>query len=216
MSRIRAVVFDMDGVLVDSEPYWQRVWQEQVFAAVTDGAPSMEEVTGRNYRESLRDLADTYGLPGDIEHFAHQFETAAERIYNEKVSLTTSISALFQAVRNRGRALGVVSSAPQAWIETVVDRFALGPLDCVLSAAALDGPGKPAPEIYKQAATTLSVAPAECIVVEDSEHGIRAAAQAGATVIRFQRGQETEAGAGADVLATDPDQLRETVLELLD
>lgn len=206
----------MDGVLVDSEPYWQRVWQERVFAAVTDGDPSMEEVTGRNYRESLRDLADTYGLPGDIEHFAHQFETAAERIYTEEVSLTSSISTLFQGVRNRGRALGVVSSAPRTWIEMVVDRFDLGPLDLILSAAALDGPGKPAPGIYEQAATTLSVAPAECVVIEDSEHGIRAAAQAGTTVIRFQRGQETEAVAGADALADDPDQLRKTVLGLLD
>jgi beta-phosphoglucomutase-like phosphatase (HAD superfamily) len=135
----------MDRVLVDSEPYWQRIWQETVFAAVADGDPSMDEVTGCNYRESFHDLADTYGLPREVKHFAHQFETAAERIYGEKVSLIPSIPGLFHAVRDRGRALGVVSSVLRAWIETVADRFALDPLDLVLSAAALDGPGKPAP-----------------------------------------------------------------------
>lgn len=216
MDPVQAVLFDMDGVLVDSEDYWERIWQETVFEAVEDGDPTMEEITGRNYREALEDLDDTYGLPKNVEYFAHQFETAADRIYDEKVTITSNISELFQAIRDRERALGVVSSAPQAWIETVVDRFALQPLDVILSANAIDGPGKPAPDIYEQAAATLGVTPTECVVVEDSEHGIRAAAQAGATVIRFRRKQEPTTIAGADALATDPEQLQETVLGLLD
>lgn len=206
----------MDGVLVDSEPHWQRFWREEVFVDAERGTPTLDEVTGRNYRESLADLDADYGFPRDVDHYADRFEERAEDIYGTAVDPTPGIDALFDAVRRRGRDLGVVSSSPRAWISTVVDRFDLDPLDVVVSAADLDGPGKPAPGIYEHAAARLGVDPDACVVVEDSVHGVRAATDAGATVIRFKYGESVPAIDGADALAGDPTDLRETVLGLLD
>jgi beta-phosphoglucomutase-like phosphatase (HAD superfamily) len=64
MSRVQTVLFDMDEVLDDSEPYWQQIWLETVFVYAEDRDPDMNEVTSRNYRESLRDLVETYHLNG--------------------------------------------------------------------------------------------------------------------------------------------------------
>ena len=206
----------MDGVLVDSEPHWRRFWREEVFADAERGTPTLDEVTGRNYRESLADLAADYGFPRDVDHYATRFEERAEDVYGTAVSETPGVESLFDAVRARGRGLGVVSSSPRAWISTVVDRFDLAPLDVVVSAADLDRPGKPAPAIYEHAAARLGVDPAACVVVEDSVHGVRAAADAGATVVRFEYGGSVAAVDGVDAVAEDPTSLREAVLSLLD
>ena len=205
----------MDGVLVDSEPYWQQFWREEVFPDAERGTPTLDEVTGRNYRESLADLDDEYGFPRSVEHYANRFEDSAEDIYGTAAERTPGIDALFDAVRNRDRGLGVVSSSPHTWISTVLDRFDLDP-HVVVSAADLDGPGKPAPGIYEHAATRLGVDPADCVVIEDSAHGVRAAADADATVVRFKYGESVPATDGVDALAEDPTDLREAVLALLD
>ncbi|WP_254536916.1 HAD family hydrolase [Halomarina litorea] len=215
MTRFRAVLFDMDGVLVDSEPHWRRVWREEVFVDAERGTPSLDEVTGRNYRESLRELADEYGFPKDVEHYAGLFDDAADEVYGERVTLTPGVTDLFATLRDRGHAVAIVSSSPREWIRAVVDRFDL-PVDAVVSAMDVDGPGKPAPGVYEHAAERLDVAPVECIVVEDSAHGVRAGADAGATVVRFRRDEAATAIEGADAVAEDPADLRETVLGLLD
>ncbi|WP_254546612.1 HAD family hydrolase [Halomarina pelagica] len=215
MSRFRAVLFDMDGVLVDSEDHWNRVWREEVFARVEEGEPTLAEVTGRNYRESLAEIDEAYGLPGGPERFERRFETAADAVYGEAVSLTPGVPDLLDALRERGLAVGVVSSAPEAWIRTVVGRFDLDPLDVVVSAEHLDGPGKPAPGIYERAADALGVAPDDCVVIEDSENGVRAAARADATVVRFRRGGDAAPTPGTDAIAADPAELRGTLLDLV-
>lgn len=215
MTRFRAVLFDMDGVLVDSEPHWNRVWREEVFPHAQRGTPTLDAVTGRNYRESLHELAEEYGFPEDVEHYARQFDDAAGEVYGERVTLTPGVADLFGTLREQGLRVAIVSSSPREWIRTVVERFDL-PVDAVVSAMDIDGPGKPAPRVYEHAAERLDVDPAECVVVEDSAHGVRAGADAGATVVRFRRGGGAEAVEGSDAVAADPSALRETVLGLLE
>ncbi|MWG32993.1 HAD family hydrolase [Halomarina oriensis] len=216
MSRFRAVLFDMDGVLVDSERHWNRFWREEVFADARRGTPTLDDVTGRNYHESLGELVEAYDLPNGVGHYAARFDEHAVGVYGERVSLTPGVGELFAEGRRRALRVGIVSSAPHDWIRTVVDRFGLEPLDTVVSAEDIDGPGKPAPGIYEHAAAQVGVAPEACVVVEDSVSGVRAADAAGATVVRFQRDEATTAIDGADAVAEDSDALRETVLELLD
>jgi len=213
MPRFAAVLFDMDGVLVDSEPHWQAFWREEVFSGA-NGEPGLEEVTGRNYRESIAELHGTYGLEGGPEPYVRAFDEASGRVYGEEVTLTPAVRGLFRALRERGLKVAIVSSSPTAWIEQVVERFGLEP-DAIVSAEDIDGPGKPAPGIYEHAAERLGVEPADCLVVEDSEHGISAASAAGCTVVRFARDAPAERIAGVEAVAGTPAELRERLFGLL-
>ncbi|WP_458190914.1 HAD family hydrolase [Haladaptatus sp. NG-WS-4] len=215
MPRFQTVLFDMDGVLVDSESFWQQFWRDQVFTQVETGDPGLEDVNGRNFRESLEELAATYGLPGGPERYARQFEVAAETVYGGQVSITPGIPDFFETLRSRGIDVGIVSSAPADWIKIVIERFDLAPVDVMVSAEHIDLPGKPEPFIYEHAAAELAVDPSACLVIEDSVNGVRAAARAGSTVIRFCRGATVQPTDHTDFVANSPGDLQRTVLELL-
>lgn len=215
MSPYRVVLFDMDGVIVDSEQHWGRIWREKIFPKVT-GNPSLGEVTGRDYRETIPELDQKYGLESDLEAVLSEFESYGREIYAEKAGSSDELLALFDDLRDRDLAVGIVSSSPREWIQAVVDRFDLEPLSIVLSAGEIDGPGKPEPDVYEAAMAELGVDPAACIVIEDSENGVRAADAAGATVIRFQQSSTAEQMPEADAVADDPSDLRGILFELVD
>ena len=210
------VLFDMDGVLVSSEPHWKRHWRNEVFPEVQEGTPTLDDVTGRNFRESLAMLDETYGLPGGTERFETEATEFAEEMYREEVTVTDGMAELFSLIREAGLSLGIVSSSPPQWISLVLDRSAFGDLDVVVSAEDIEAPGKPNPAVYDHALDTLSADPAESIVVEDSKNGVRAASQAGATVIRYQCDHATEPFSGADYVAENIEALRTHLRQLID
>jgi len=215
MSTYRAVLFDMDGVIVDSEPRWERVWREEIFPAVA-GDPSLGEVTGRDFTETIPELGERYGLTADVDTLLSTVERHGTAIYAEQVDVSPDVLALFDDLRGRGLQVGIVSSAPHEWIGQVVDRFDLAPLAVVVSAGEIDGPGKPDPAVYERAMRDLGVDPETCVVIEDSESGVQAGAAAGATVVRFQQSGTPDPIPGADAVADDLSELRRALSGLLD
>lgn len=214
MSTYRAVLFDMDGVIVDSEPHWHRIWTEKVFPQA-HGDPSLAEVTGRAYAETIPELDRRYGLETDPETLVTDVTEWARGIYAETAGSDPELLALFDWLRERGLAVGIVSSSPREWIQQVVDRFGLGPLSVVVSAGEIDGPGKPEPDVYERAMAELGVEPSACLVIEDSENGVRAADAAGATAVRFQQSGEPAPMPETEAIADDPAELRAIIDDLL-
>ncbi|RQG86740.1 HAD family phosphatase [Natrarchaeobius halalkaliphilus] len=210
----RAVLFDMDGVLVDSEPHWKRYWQTEVFPEAVDGEPTLEDVTGRNFRESLVALDETYGLPGGPDRFEAEVEAFAERMYRERATVTEGMPALVSSLQDRVSSFGIVSSSPRRWITLVVDRSDLSAPDVIVSAEDIEAPGKPDPAIYEHALERLDVDPFDALVVEDSIHGARAASRAGTTVVRYEYGGDPEPIPEAEYVADDLPQLRTLLFEL--
>jgi HAD superfamily hydrolase (TIGR01509 family) len=208
------VLFDMDGVLVDSETYWNRFESAWVFeTAVASGSPTHAEITGMSFRESYDYLAAEYGTAVSKEAFVAKYEERAESLYGEDVDLTPGTRALFEDLRAAGRAVGIVSSSPRSWIDAVRERFDLDPLDLVVSANDIDGPGKPDPDIYEYAAAELGVAPSTCVVVEDSPNGIAAAVEAGAFTVAYRSTHNAELDlSDADTVVESPGTLRSRLL----
>ncbi len=208
---MNAVCFDMDGVLVDSEDYWIELERERVLPeALPDADVSVDELTGVYYEELYGILEEDYDLAVEYDEFCSLYEGAAEEIYGEKVALTPGVREVVDDLRAAGVPVAMVTSSPPEWYEIVLDRFGLT-FDVTVSAADLDGPGKPEPGIYEHAAAELGVDPGDCVAVEDSANGTLAASRAGMTVIGFGVG---EAGHGlaesaADSVAETPDALRE-------
>lgn len=210
-----AVLFDMDGVIVNSEDYWHIFEEETLFPETLSGEhPENDEITGMNYREIYDYLDVNYETTVSKAEFIALYDETSTTVYGEQVVLMDGFDGLTGTLRDRGAKLAIVSSAPKSWIETVIDRFSLAPFDLVLSAEDIDGPGKPEPHVYEYAAAELDADPEDCTVVEDSENGTKSAARAGAYVIgyRTEANAETDLSA-ADIVANGPQELRAELLD---
>ena len=212
---IGGVCFDMDGVLIQSEEYWVAEQRTHILptTAPNDDIP-VSAITGRNFRDVYPDLVADYDVEISRSRFEALFEAAGERIYGEEARLLAGAHDLLSALRTKGIPLALTTSSPHEWIGLVDDRFEL--LDyftTVVSADDLDGPGKPAPDIYERGASELGVPPEACVAVEDSAAGVAAATGAGLYTIGFQGdGDEADLSAAHEVVS-GADELRAALLD---
>ncbi|WP_290815948.1 HAD family phosphatase [Halovivax sp.] len=210
-----AVLFDMDGVIVNSEDYWVEFEETDLFPdAVPDADVDLAETSGMNFREIYDYLDDEYGTAITREEWIERFDETAETIYTERVELLAGFRDLLEALREAEVPVALVSSSPHDWIDLVLSRFDLGgEFDAVVSADDIDADSKPAPDVFEHAAAALGANPEESIAVEDSANGVEAAARAGTTVVAYEIGAHGDIDLSrADEVAADPAELRETVL----
>lgn len=213
------VLFDMDGVMVDSEDYWVELQREEILPqTVPDEDVAVEEVTGMNYREIYDYLEEEYGTAVSREEFVDLFDDTAQELYGERVELLEGLHGLLEELRERDVRVALVSSSPHDWIGIVLERFDLeGGFDAVVSAEEIDGPGKPDPTIFEYAADEVGVSADRCVAVEDSENGVEAAARAGTTVVAYRIDAHGDIDLSpADVVVDDPEELREAVIRLVE
>jgi HAD superfamily hydrolase (TIGR01509 family) len=180
---IEAVVFDLDGVLVDSEPVWEEVRRGLV--AERGGhwaADAQRRLMGMSTQEWARYLGEDLGvgLPPD-QVAALVIDRMAAR-YRERIPF---LPGAVEAVRRlAGRwPLGLASSAPAVLIHTVLDAAGLSSYFQVTMSTEQVPHGKPAPDIYLAVTARLGVSPSGGAAVEDSSNGLRSAAAAGLHVI---------------------------------
>lgn len=213
---MKAVLFDMDGVLVDSETYWSTFEHEELFPdAVPNDDIDRAETSGMNFRDIYDHLEAEYGTAISRSEWIDRFDATAETVYTERVTLLEGIHDVLEELEERDVRTALVSSSPHHWIELVLERFDLeGSFDRVVSADDIDAPSKPNPGVFEHAAAELDVPPSDSLVVEDSENGIEAASRAGATVIAYRIEAHDDLDySPADHVVETPAEVRETVLE---
>ncbi|HEX4834283.1 MAG TPA: HAD family phosphatase [Trebonia sp.] len=180
---IEAVVFDLDGVLIDSEPVWEQVRRELVAARGGRWQPDTQDrLMGMSTGEWSRYMSAGLALgmsPGEV---ADAVIAAMAGRYAAHLPLLPGAVACVRALAARWP-LAVASSAPQSLIEVVLDASGLRPSFAVALSSERVARGKPAPDVYLAAVERLGVAPARCAAVEDSSNGLRSAAAAGLAVI---------------------------------
>ncbi|WP_253738758.1 HAD family hydrolase [Halohasta salina] len=205
----RAVFFDMDGVIVDSERYWRTEQPERIFPATLAGEhPDLDETTGMNYREIYDHLDEQYETKISKEEYIEIFDAVAREIYSERVSLLDGFQALVDDLQTAGVPVAIVTSAPPAWHGIVTERFDID-VDETISAEDIDGDGKPAPDIYQYASEEVDREPEECLVIEDSKNGVEAGKNAGMTVIAYRSGPNDDTDlSAADVIVESATELR--------
>nr|WP_266079634.1 HAD family phosphatase [Haladaptatus caseinilyticus] len=208
---MNAVLFDMDGVIVNSEDFWVELEEETIFPQVLEADVEAGEITGMNYREIYDYLDSKYETTATKEEFIAIYDEAATKLYGEHVSLMDGFHDLLADLRERETEIALVSSSPHHWIEIVLDRFDLDFAE-VVSAEDIDAPGKPEPAIYEYAAGLLDRHADECTAVEDSEHGVQSAARAGAYCIGYPNGAKELDLSAADVVVSSPAELRAELL----
>ena len=180
---IEAVVFDLDGVLVDSEPVWEEVRRRVVaeYGGHWD-ADTQDRLMGMSTGEWSRYLSAGLGVqlpPADVASVV--IEAMAAR-YREHLPLLPG--AVDAVTRLAARwPLGLASSSPRSLIDTVLDAASLRSAFTVALSTEEVARGKPAPDIYLAVAGRLDKPPEVCAAVEDSSNGLRSAAAAGLAVI---------------------------------
>ena len=183
MSRVEAVVFDLDGVIVDSEHVWDEV-REQL-ARERGGRwhdRAQTDMMGMSSPEWSRYMHDVIGLtesPAEIDEevVRRMLDRYAERLplIDGAVDAVARLAASFR--------LGLASSSNRSVIDAVLDVSGLAPLFGATVSSEEVARGKPAPDVFLEAARRLDVPPARCVAVEDSGNGIRAAHDAGMRVL---------------------------------
>lgn len=180
---IDAVVFDLDGVLIQSEEVWDSVRERYVRER---GGRYDERIQrammGMSSTEWSRFLAEEAGVPSEPEQINADVVRLMLAAYREHLPL---IPGAVDAVRRlAGRfTLGVASSSNRELIDTVLDVAGIAPLFAATVSSEEVARGKPAPDVYVEAARRLDVEPERCAAIEDSHGGLRSAKSAGMRVV---------------------------------
>ncbi|QMU79529.1 HAD family hydrolase [Streptacidiphilus sp. PB12-B1b] len=208
--RYDLVIFDNDGVLVDSEPISNRLLADYLTEL---GFPTTIEDSYRDYMgaaaHTVHDVvAARFGGATLPEGFDQDFHARVFAAFQEQLTPVAGAAELLKRVQASGVRYCVASSAHHAWIRTALTRTGLLPFftDEQLFSAQDVGRGKPAPDLFLHAARTMGVPPERCAVLEDSPLGVAAARAAGMDVFGYTALTPPERLADATARYTDPAQ----------
>ncbi|WP_067574693.1 HAD family hydrolase [Nocardia acidivorans] len=181
---VAAIVFDMDGVLIDTEPIWEEVRRDYI--AELNGrwlADTQDRFMGMSTAEwseyTSKDLLDGRRTPDEV---AEDVISRMAARYAEHLPLMPDAVQTVHRFAERFT-LGLASSSPRRLIDVVLDHMGVTELFHTTVSTEEVARGKPAPDGYLAAAAGLGIAPERCAAIEDSSNGLRAAYAAGMTVI---------------------------------
>ena len=198
-----AVVFDMDGVIVDSEQVWDEVREQYTReSGGTYTETATRDMMGMSSLEWSRYMAEALHVPGTPEQINAAIVERMLARYGEAPPLLPGAVDAVRRVAERWP-LAIASSSNPELIEVVLAASGLAPLFAVTVSSQEVPRGKPSPDVYLEAARRLGVDPARCAAVEDSHNGIRSAKAAGMRVVAVPNPHfppDAEAMAQADVV----------------
>ncbi|HEV7756316.1 MAG TPA: HAD family phosphatase [Mycobacteriales bacterium] len=185
MSRpVAAVLFDMDGTLVDSEKIWDVTLDE--LAARLGGAlsaPTRQAMVGSNLVSSLRLLHDDLGITGgDLDGDGRWLLDRTKHYFDRGLPWRPGARELLDAVHAAGLPTALVTSTHRDLVEVALRSIGAHYFDVAVCGDEVEH-NKPHPEAYLTAAALLGVDPSECVAIEDSPTGIAAAEAAGCAVL---------------------------------
>jgi HAD superfamily hydrolase (TIGR01509 family) len=211
---VAAVVFDLDGVLVDSEHLWDRARRELV---EEQGGVWRDDATlammGMSSREWSRYMHDELQVGLEPAEISAAVVAKLEQLYREQLPLLPGARAAVLALAEHWP-LGLASSANREVIDLALELARLEDSFAATVSSEEVPRGKPAPDVYLEAARRLAVTATDCAAVEDSTNGLRAAAAAGMRVIALPNRTFPPAGDAlrlADVVIGSLDELRPTL-----
>jgi HAD superfamily hydrolase (TIGR01509 family) len=190
---LEAVIFDLDGLMVDSEPLAYQAWQMvlQSIGRDLDDA-TYSKMVGLRLEESSSLLKQALGLPFSSSELAAKKEVYLAKICEQGIPPMPGLDEIVSAIERRSIPWGVATSSRRSYAIDILDQ-----LDLLDSCQAIAGgdevpKGKPSPDLYLLAAARLNMLPKACLALEDSVPGAKAALSANMTVVGVPSGQTSK------------------------
>ena len=177
---IRGAIFDLDGTLLDSNPYWAKAPAAWLAAVGKRAAPDLGR---RLFTMTLPEGADyliaEYGLTQSPREVMDGINAAMARFYREEIPLKPGVPALLRALNARAIPCAIASVTDAALVEAALTRFGLRSHFAAIVTTEDVGVGKQSPDVYLRAAELIGTVPAETLVFEDAPHALSTAHRAG-------------------------------------
>lgn len=182
IDNLKAVIFDMDGTLIDSMWLWKAIDIEYLARFGYDLPEDLQAcIEGKSFTETAAYFKERFNLTDDVETIKKDWNDMAWTFYRDRVTLKEGIIAYLDQLKEEGVKLGIGTSNSRELVDVILDKFNLnGYFDSVRTSCEV-AKGKPSPDIYLKVAQDLGVKPEACMVFEDVPMGIMAANSAGMT-----------------------------------
>jgi HAD superfamily hydrolase (TIGR01509 family) len=200
---IRAVIFDMDGVIVDSEPYSMQALIDTLRQyGVEPTEHDLRRSYGRRIRDDFLDYFSRYGVAADVNVAIAHKDARYYHLAAGHLQPFPGVMPLLKRLRDHGYNLALASSGDRVKVAFGMQALKLhGTFEAVVSGDDVDH-SKPDPAIYLTAARRIGVSPAECVAIEDAPAGVEAAKRAGMRCIAVTNSVAREQLQTADLIVT--------------
>lgn len=189
MNKIKAVIFDMDGVLIDAKDWHYEALNQalELFGMQISRYDHLVTFDGLPTKKKLEMLSLERGLPKELHTFINQMKQQYTlEIVNQKCKPKFYHEYALSRLKNSDYKLAVCSNSVRNSVQTMLDKASLiGYMDFYISNQDVNR-GKPDPEMYVKAIKRMGLTPKECMIVEDNDHGIMAAKASGAFVMEVE------------------------------
>jgi HAD superfamily hydrolase (TIGR01549 family) len=179
---IDTIIFDGEGVVVDTEIIWDRGQVEFLrrHGQVYDRDRIKPLITGRSVAEGVRIMQREYGFSGDVESQARERVEIVRQLFRDETGFITGFTEFFARIRGRYKTCIATAMDPEL-LQLVDQRLGLSALFAgqIFTLADVGQRAKPNPDLFLYAAARLATAPERCVVIEDAPHGLEAAKRAG-------------------------------------
>lgn len=190
MLMIKAIIFDMDGVLINTESVLKQDEFRFLYNLTQNRWTKKDQksIRGMSLEGVYSLLQQHFNLRLPKKNFLDKYNQLLNKIYQDRVQLNPGVLDILNVVREKKIKTALASSTSHKFIKVVLSRFNLDKyFKIVVSADDLNGQGKPDPGIFLETARRLDTEPKNCLVIEDSKNGIIAAKRAGMSCIAFDQ-----------------------------
>jgi len=210
----RAVIFDMDGTITDTEHIWHEAFKQllqrhNVSLEKNHELAILHKITGLGLLEKSAIIKELAGLQESLEVIAREKLDLAKRLYGQHIRLMNGFADFHKALQARQLKTGVATNADDETLEITKRALKLEHFfgNHIYGISRVNNMGKPNPAIYLHAARMLGEKPEHCIAIEDSAHGINAARSAGMFCIGFNAAGQDEQVARAHLKVCSYDEI---------
>ena len=181
---LTSILFDLDGVLADSEPSWNEI--DAAFLrsyGVEYRGEHKDQVLGKSYRLAIEFYREKFALPSEIAQLLPERELIAREFYAKHIPIFPSVPGVLSDLKKHGLKIGLATSSVGELVVPFLKRHEISEFFDAITTGDEVERGKPNPDIYLKAAQKVGATPGQCLVVEDALSGITAGKAAGMRVV---------------------------------